>query len=392
MTPKKRLTRDTANHDKSEDTRILEDNDELAGPSHATTKGRIRIKAVKSRYTRADFPKSSPSKHKSAVPSKEETSATESQGELQNDYDSSSDYQPQSNRKRKRQEVVQKSAKKPSIDTKNNKKNAPRNLKGSQADFADMQRQYEEKLQGLEQRLIEQESEYKKKIHGIKQETARQQSEYEDTIHCVKQEATKRHSAYEEEVHNLEQEASRRLSKQLDLQNLASISAGQVSDLRGKLEQANCENKTLRAAVEKVRLDAIELHDSTIKVTSQAPKVGDNFICEKWNNVDYAIRNLASTVLTVTPKEVDKSKTRTAIVTIIEICEANPRPDMQSFLLQRYLWMVIYYKILQAKENIWAGVKGERFVGICRTLRGEQTGRLCRRDVTGSGYAIAMLT
>lgn len=163
-------------------------------------------------------------------------------------------------------------------------------------------------------------------------------------LDAARQEILKRDAAIEcgrEECLALELETKKLLKEKQELQKLNTERGNELGRLLNE------------------RLDATE---NTFKVT-------DDTILGEWLNMSFRIRNLVSSILGGKSNIPSlTAPTSSYAANIAEHCRAQP--ELQPFLLQRFIWRVIHREIFGNTCQAWAGSLGSRFVASCQAMQG----------------------
>lgn len=223
----------------------------------------------------------------------------------------------------------------------------------------------------------------KKPLHVVKRaatekEQPKDDKEFENFLKAL-------HNKYYGVSRQLQHAAKRNVDNQTKMQVLRDKNSSLAKNLDElKAEAARLNNshqqiwdkyKLLEKQHEEVRRSAIQALDTAkIHHANKIPSISVETINKKWRHLIYVIHDFVVQNLTVTPVDNGGSEDRDVIRQIISI--VKEKPELQTSILERYIWKRLDRAVFRADSRLWGGDMGIAFAETC----GDRGG-MCRFKV-----------
>ncbi|EXV04308.1 hypothetical protein X797_001980 [Metarhizium robertsii] len=212
----------------------------------------------------------------------------------------------------------------------------------------------------------------KKSLHVVKRAAAENEQpkddkEFENFLKAL-------HNKYYGVSRQLQHAAKRNVDNQTKMQVLRDKNSSLAKNLDElKAEAARLNNshqqvwdkyKLLEKQHDEVRRSAIQALDTAkIHHANKIPSISVETINKKWRRLIYVIHDFVVQNLTVTPVDNGSSEDRDVIRQIISI--VKEKPELQTSILERYIWKRLDRAVFRADSRLWGGDMGIAFAETC---------------------------
>lgn len=210
------------------------------------------------------------------------------------------------------------------------------------------------------------------------------------SLHAVKRAATEKEQPKDDKefenflkaLHNKYYGVSRQLQhaakKNVDNQTKMQVLRDENSSLAKNLDELKAEAKRLKDSnqhiqdkytqLEKhrdeVKRSAIQALDTAkIHHANKIPSISVETINKEWRRLIYIIHDFVVQNLTVTPVDNGSLEDRDVIRQIISI--VKEKPELQTSILERYIWKRLDRAVFRADSRLWGGDMGIAFAETC---------------------------
>ncbi|KID99980.1 hypothetical protein MAJ_04037, partial [Metarhizium majus ARSEF 297] len=210
------------------------------------------------------------------------------------------------------------------------------------------------------------------------------------SLHAVKRAATEKEQPKDDKefenflkaLHNKYYGVSRQLQhaakKNVDNQTKMQVLRDENSSLAKNLDELKAEAKRLKDSnqhiqdkhtqLEKhrdeVKRSAIRALDTAkIHHANKIPSISVETINKEWRRLIYIIHDFVVQNLTVTPVDNGSLEDRDVIRQIISI--VKEKPELQTSILERYIWKRLDRAVFRADSRLWGGDMGMAFAETC---------------------------